>query len=180
MPLGNGEWLLLNVPNVLFVIQCWSAYAYRLLSMGLCIWFVTRRLQKSEFSTFVLVFDLEDEVFREIPLPKHSDTFYWKRVSILAYENSIAVIEPGYSFDTLDIWVLKNYADASSWTKIISLDAQAAPHDISRPPSGFYRAFRKSGEAILETYKKWLVSRNLETQEVKDLSIVLLILTLRV
>ena len=129
---------------------------------------------------FVLVFDLEDEVFRETPLPKHSDTLHWKRVSILAYENSIAVIEPGYSFDILDIWVLKNYADASSWTKTISLDAQAAPHDISRPPSGFYRAFRKSGEAILETYKKWLVSRNLETQEVKDLSIVLLILTLRV
>ncbi|KAK4575482.1 hypothetical protein RGQ29_026446 [Quercus rubra] len=136
---------------------------------------------------FVLVFDLEDEVFREIPLPKHSDTFYWKRVSILAYENSIAVIEPGYSFDTLDIWVLKNYADASSWTKIISLDAQAAPHDIPRPPSGFYivkipslKAFRKSGEAILEKYKKRLVSRNLETQEVKDVSIVLLIVTLRV
>ena len=81
------------------------------------------------------------------------------------------MIEPGYSVDTLDIWVLKNYVDASSWTKIISLDAQAAPHDISRPPSGFYRAFRKSGEAILETYKKQLVSRNLETQEVKDLGI---------
>jgi len=130
------------------------------------------------FLHFVLVFDLEDEVFREIPLPKHSDMFYWKWVSILAYGNSIAVIEPGYSVDTLDIWVLKNYADASSWTKIISLDAQAAPQDIPRPLSGFYRvkipslkAFRKSGEAILETYKKRLVSRNLETQEVKDLGI---------
>ena len=33
------------------------------------------------------------------------------------------------------------------------------------------KAFRKSGEAILETYKKRLVSRNLETQEVKDLGI---------
>ncbi|KAK4576438.1 hypothetical protein RGQ29_027126 [Quercus rubra] len=91
------------------------------------------------FLHFVLVFDLEDEVFREIPLPKHSNMFYWKWVSILAYGNSIAVIEPGYSVDTLDIWVLKNYADASSWTKIISLDAQAPPQDISRPPSGFYR-----------------------------------------
>ncbi|XP_023887758.2 F-box/kelch-repeat protein At3g06240, partial [Quercus suber] len=120
---------------------------------------------------FVLVFDLEDEVFREIPLPKHSDMDYWKSVSILAYGNSIAMIQP---VGTLDIWVLKNYAnadaDASSWTKIISLDAQAPPQeeeeDIPRP-----KAFRKSGEVILETYRNSLVSRNLETQEVKDLGI---------
>ncbi|XP_050247294.1 F-box protein At3g07870-like isoform X5 [Quercus robur] len=130
------------------------------------------------FLHFVLVFDLEDEVFREIPLPKHSDMFYWKWVSIMAFGNSIALLEPGYVLHTLDIWVLKNYADASSWTKIVSLDAQAPPQDIPRPFHGFYRkkipcakAFRKSGEVILETYKKRLVSRNLETQEVKDLGI---------
>ncbi|XP_065623764.1 F-box/kelch-repeat protein At3g06240-like [Quercus suber] len=135
------------------------------------------------FLYFVLVFDLEDEVFREIPLPKHSDKYSWEWVSILAYGNSIAVIEPGYSVGTLDIWVLKNYADAdadaSSWTKIISLDAQAPPQeDITRPFRGSYRkkipcakAFRKSGKVILETYRKRLVSRNLETQEVKDLGI---------
>ncbi|XP_030929412.1 F-box/LRR-repeat protein At2g43260-like [Quercus lobata] len=125
---------------------------------------------------FVLVFDLEDEVFREIPLPKHSDLLYWRWVSIMAFGNSIALLEPGYVLHTLDMWVLKNYADASSWTKIISLNAQV---DISRP--FHYRekipcakAFRKSGEVILETYKKKkkrLVSRNLETQEVKDLGI---------
>nr|XP_023921989.1 F-box/kelch-repeat protein At3g06240-like [Quercus suber] len=122
------------------------------------------------FLYFVLVFDLKDEVFREIPLPKHSNKYSWEWVSILAYGNSIAVIEPGYSVGTLDIWVLKNYADAdadaSSWTKIISLDAQAPPQeDITRPFRGSYRkkipcakAFRKSGEVILETYRKRLVS----------------------
>ena len=119
------------------------------------------------------MFDLEDEVLREIPLPKHSDMLYWMWVSIMAFGNSIALLEPGYVLHTLDMWVLKNYADASSWTKIISLNAQV---DISRP--FHYRekipcakAFRKSGEVILETYRKRLVSRNLETQEVKDLGI---------
>ncbi|XP_030952899.1 F-box/kelch-repeat protein At3g23880-like [Quercus lobata] len=127
------------------------------------------------FLYFVLVFDLEDEVFREIPLPKHSDMFFWKWVSIMAFGNSIAVFKPGYSVNTPDIWVLKNYSDASSWTKIISLDAQAPPQ---RPPSRFYRvktpslkAFRKSGEAILQTHKKRLISKDLETKEVKDLGI---------
>ena len=107
------------------------------------------------------MFDLEDEVFREMPLPKHSDMFYWRWVSIMAFGNSIALLKPRYVLHTLDIWVLKNYADASSWTEIISLDAQAPPQDIPRPFHGFYRkkipcakAFRKSGEVILETYKK--------------------------
>uniref|UniRef100_A0A7N2L4G2 F-box associated beta-propeller type 1 domain-containing protein n=1 Tax=Quercus lobata TaxID=97700 RepID=A0A7N2L4G2_QUELO len=107
--------------------------------------------QEIRFLYFVLVFDLEDEVFREIPLPKHSDMLYWEWVSIMAFGNSIALLEPGYAFHTLDLWVLKNYADASSWTKIISLNAQAPPQDISRP--FHYRekipcakAFRKSGE----------------------------------
>ncbi|XP_023898825.1 F-box protein CPR1 [Quercus suber] len=76
-----------------------------------------------KFLYFVLVFDLEDKVFREIPLPKHSNMFFWKWVSIMAFGNSIVVFKPGYSVDTPDIWVLKNYLDASSWTKIINLGA---------------------------------------------------------
>ncbi|KAM3696594.1 hypothetical protein ACB098_06G052100 [Castanea mollissima] len=135
-----------------------------------------KRTQEIRFLYFVLVFDLEDEVFREIPLPKHSDMLYWRWVSIMAFGNSIALLEPGYANHTLDIWVLKNYADASSWTKIISLNAQAPPQDISMPfhyrekiPNA--KAFRKSGEVILETYKKRLLSQNLETQEVKDLGV---------
>ena len=120
-----------------------------------------KRTQEIKFLYFVLVFDLEDEVFREIPLPKHSDMLYWRWVSIMAFGNSIALLKPRYVLHTLDIWVLKNYADASSWTEIISLDAQAPPQDIPRPFHGFYRkkipcakAFRKSGEVILETYEK--------------------------
>nr|POE52726.1 f-box/kelch-repeat protein [Quercus suber] len=113
---------------------------------------------ENKFLYFVLVFDLEDEVFREIPLPKHLDMLFWKWVSIMAFGNSIAVFKTGYSINTPDIWVLKNYSNASSWTKIVNLDAQAP---LQRPPSCFYRvktpslkAFRKSGEAILQTHKK--------------------------
>ncbi|XP_023917090.1 F-box protein At3g07870 [Quercus suber] len=76
-----------------------------------------------KFLYFVLVFDLEDKVFREIPLPKHSNMFFWKWVSIMAFGNSITVFKPGYSVDTPNIWVLKNYSDASSWTKIVNLGA---------------------------------------------------------
>ena len=54
----------------------------------------TGELKKSDFST---VFDLEDEVFREIPLTKHSAMLYWRWVSIMVFGNSIALLEPRYA-----------------------------------------------------------------------------------
>ena len=54
----------------------------------------TGALNKSDFST---LFDLEDEVFREIPLTKHSAMLYWRWVSIMVFGNSIALLEPRYA-----------------------------------------------------------------------------------
>ncbi|XP_030961616.1 F-box protein At3g07870-like [Quercus lobata] len=129
--LATGKWRVVTaqcpkcaVRDAMLVCQRLQAFVNGALHL-VCY----KRTQEIRFLYFVLVFDLEDEVFREIPLPKHSDSnmFYWNWVSILAYGNSIALLEPGYLLHILDIWVLKNYADASSWTKIISLDAQAPP-----------------------------------------------------
>uniref|UniRef100_A0A7N2LIA5 F-box domain-containing protein n=1 Tax=Quercus lobata TaxID=97700 RepID=A0A7N2LIA5_QUELO len=126
--LATGKWRVVTaqcpkcaVRDAMLVCQRLQAFVNGALHL-VCY----KRTQEIRFLYFVLVFDLEDEVFREIPLPKHSDSnmFYWNWVSILAYGNSIALLEPG-----------------------------------------------KSGEVILETYEKRLVSRNLETQEVKYLGI---------
>ena len=69
----------------------------------------------------------------------------------------------------LRIWVMKDYADASSWTKIISLSDLVFIEGIPRSciPTGF----RKSGEVILEMYGGYLGSRDLKTKEFKDLRI---------
>ena len=65
---------------------------------------------------------------------------------------------------------MKDYADASSWTKIISLaDAiliEGTPRSHCIP-----KGFRKSGGVILEMYGGYLSSRDLKTKEIKDLRI---------
>ncbi|KAL4613980.1 hypothetical protein ACB092_07G022000 [Castanea dentata] len=112
-------------------------------------------------------------VFREIALPKLSDQNgdeYWVRVSISAYGNSLALFQQGFSIHRLSIWVMKDYADASSWTKIRTLPDAFLVEGVPRShciPKGF----RKSGEVILELYGGYLISRDLETKDFKNLRI---------
>ena len=70
------------------------------------------------------MFDLGDEVFREILLPEElppytHDGFLCAYVSI--YGNSIALFHYDYSSLRLNIWVMKHYGVVSSWTKALSL-----------------------------------------------------------
>ncbi|XP_030944849.1 F-box/kelch-repeat protein At3g23880-like isoform X1 [Quercus lobata] len=126
----------------------------------------------NKFLNFVMVFDLGEEVFREIALPKLSGQNgdeYWVSVSISAYGNSLALFQQGFSINRLRIWVMKDYADASSWTKIISLSDLVFIEGI--PRSCIPKGFRKSGEVILEMYGGYLGSRDLKTKEFKDLRI---------
>ncbi|KAM3741710.1 hypothetical protein ACB098_07G017500 [Castanea mollissima] len=135
---------------------------------------VAFRKTENELLISVMVFDLGEEVFREIALPKLSDQNgdeNWKRtVSISAYGNSLALFQR--EDDCLSIWEMKHYADASSWSKIISFAYADADliEGIPRPlfiPLGF----RKSGEVILDTDTGSLVSLDLKTEEIKDLGI---------
>ena len=136
---------------------------------------VALRKTGNKFLNFVMVFDLRDEVFREIALPKLSDQNgdeYWVRVSISAYGNSLALFQRGFSIHCFGIWVMKDYADASSWTKIISWADEGLIEGIPRShcmPTAI--GFRKSGEVILEMYGGYLGSRDLKTKEFKDLRI---------
>ncbi|KAM3741716.1 hypothetical protein ACB098_07G017600 [Castanea mollissima] len=109
-------------------------------------------------------------VFREIALPKPSDQCV--RVCISSYGNSLALLQFFFHRLRFSVWVMKDYADASSWTKIITLPVEGLIEGIPRSqciprPVGF----RKSGEFILDMYEGYLVSRDLETQEIKHLRI---------
>ena len=64
---------------------------------------------------------------------------------------------------------MKDYADAS-WTKIISL-ATAVLIDGIEDSYCIPMCFRKSGEVILEIFGGYLIPRDLETGEIKDLGI---------
>ncbi|KAL0001177.1 hypothetical protein SO802_014958 [Lithocarpus litseifolius] len=116
----------------------------------------------NEILNFILVFDLGDEVFREIAMPKPLDNpENVVGVSVSAYRNSLALIQWGVSICCVDIWVMKWYAVASSWTKMFSTLADQG--GFLPRPIGF-----KNGEVLLEMHKGQFVSRDLETQQIKD------------
>ena len=95
---------------------------------------------------FILAFDLEEEVFREILQPELP--FYNRQiaiglrlrasVSVLVYGNSIALFHYVYQRGHFHIWVMKEYGVELSWTKVFSFGKTNATETIPRP-IGFRR-----------------------------------------
>lgn len=107
---------------------------------------VARKKTKKESINFVLVFDLGDNVFSEIAMPK-----LWDKprvgetlacLSIPVYRNCLALIQEEHSIHSLNLWVMKEYAVVSSWTKVLTFDNQG--DNIPRAIG-----FKKSGEVLL-------------------------------
>ena len=100
---------------------------------------------KNDNEQFVLVFDLGDEVFRQIllpELPSYIGRMVWTRVSV--YGNSNAGFQRTVGSGQINIWVMKEYGVASSWTKF---SHQCPSLGMLQPcPVGF----RRSGEVVLE------------------------------
>lgn len=114
--------------------------------MGLCIVLPGKRLRRKESINFVLVSDLGDNVFNEIAMPKLWDKprvgENLARLSILVYRNCLALIQEEHSIHSLNLWVMKEYAVVSSWTKVLTFDNQR--DNIPRAIG-----FKKSGEVLL-------------------------------
>uniref|UniRef100_A0A2N9GGV9 F-box domain-containing protein n=1 Tax=Fagus sylvatica TaxID=28930 RepID=A0A2N9GGV9_FAGSY len=124
-----------------------------------------KKVANNKLIHFVMVFDLGDEVFCEMELPKFlEEDVYWAPPAISAYGNSLALFRE--TVRALNIWVMKEYADASSWTKIYTFAVPRFGYHAPRPI-----AFRRSGEVILENLREQLVSCDLESQKIKDLGI---------
>ncbi|XP_075668642.1 F-box protein At3g07870-like [Castanea sativa] len=168
--LATGEWRILNASPpegcVPYRDQAFVDNQEAFVN-GALHWVALRR-SKEKLINFVMVFDLGDEVFREIALPNLDECALSD--SIWAYGNSLALIQHS------NLWVMKEYANASSWTKILSLADQGVRMGIPRPlgmgaSKSKARGFRKSGEVIVEMADGQLISRDLKTEEIKDLGI---------
>jgi hypothetical protein len=114
---------------------------------------------------FVLVFDLGDEVFREIPLPQLRDYNPEDDDSELSavYGNSIALFHSSYFRGFLDIWVMKEYGVASSWTKVLAF----TEHNPGHSPLAL--GFRRNSQLVLQVQDLKLISLDLGNQNMKDL-----------
>ncbi|KAM4103210.1 hypothetical protein ACJW30_06G062200 [Castanea mollissima] len=139
---------------------------------GALHWIAFRRTTTNNFQSFVMVFDLGDEVFREIALPEFLNGFdgdqYWVRMCISVYKNSLALFhQQDFSSPCLNIWVMKEYVDESSWAKIVTMvDDQGFREFVPRA-----LGFRRSGEVIIEMHDGELISLHFESHKYKVLGI---------
>ena len=146
---------------------------------GAVHWFAFRGTSGVKLDPFVLVFDLGDEVLRKIPLPKLPDynpQECWNQ--LCAYGNSIAYFQTEFVVSRhLDIWVMKEYGVASSWTKVFTFACQfrvlpRGPPTLLQmgpalPPIPSAIGFKRNGKVMLEMGIGNLTSQDLETQEKK-------------
>ena len=158
--LATGEWrMVVALPPICTLLEGFQSQRF---VNGALHWLAYRRTGDYDIYCFILAFDLGDEVFREILLPEelsYTDCY------VSVYGNSIAFSRrKSYS---LNIWVMKEYGVASSWTKVFTVPDQRAGVFIPLP-----RGFRRNGEVVLIVDDEGKhVSMDLENQKMKDLMI---------
>nr|POE71719.1 f-box protein cpr30 [Quercus suber] len=114
--LSTGQWRMLRTD--LAPICTILRHAPQIFINGALHW-VVFRVGDDNLHSFVLVFDLGDEVFHEILLPEFPGHMDLMPSSVSAYRNSIAFFRKDN--DSLHIWAMKEYGVVSSWTKVFSL-----------------------------------------------------------
>jgi hypothetical protein len=164
----NGNETPAFVNGALHWIGYTREYDYRTAFVnGALLWIRHRRNGYGDYKLrfFVLVFDLGDEVFREIPLPQLRDYDAEDDDSELSavYGNSIALFHSSFFRGFLDIWVMKEYGVASSWTKVLAF----TEHNPGHSPLAL--GFRRNSQLVLQVQDLKLISLDLGNQNMKDL-----------
>ena len=153
-----SEWRMLSLPPTCASIT----YGPAAFANGALHWIALTNDDKQ----FALVFDLGDEVFREILLPEFPRLLW---ISLSVYGNSIAgfIITVGIDQKVqINIWVMKEYGVASSWTPFLTADFEFRGA-VLRPIG-----FRRNGDALFVFGEGKLVSWNPESKEFKYLRMI--------
>uniref|UniRef100_A0A2N9ECY2 F-box associated beta-propeller type 1 domain-containing protein n=1 Tax=Fagus sylvatica TaxID=28930 RepID=A0A2N9ECY2_FAGSY len=108
---------------------------------------------------FILSFDVNDETFRPIMLPQNffDEMLALSFDSLGVFKGSLALFVCGENLDgdvdVSHIWVMREYGVVESWTKII------VPVDSAE----WFWGCTDSGELLLNTFERGLVSYDLES-----------------
>ncbi|OWM86905.1 F-box protein At3g07870-like isoform X2 [Punica granatum] len=119
----------------------------------------------------VVVFDLHEEVFREIEIPSSINYPSVNRLSVAVYGESLCLFEHDpwvnnkKQSDAFCVWVMKRYGVKESWTKQFSVDM--------RDRGGLKRVlgFRKHGEILVVNGSDELVSYDPESRSIEQLGL---------
>jgi F-box interacting protein len=166
--LATGEWRMVTAALPPICTLTVISHEQQSFVNGALHWLAFRWTDDNKYHYVVLVFDLGDEVFREILLPEicYENGYKLRQASLSVYGNSIALFEKKFYNVGYNIWVMKEYGVASSWTKVLTIAYQGQEMGIPRAIG-----FRRNGELVLALDGGKLTSQDLESQEMKDLRI---------
>ncbi|CAL5336674.1 unnamed protein product [Camellia sinensis] len=117
------------------------------------------------FRNLILSFNMGTEAFSEMMLPPTLADEHPSCLSVKLFGESLVVFWSGQiSAGFCCIWVMKEYGDAKSWTKLFSINLP----DLLDKTLGF----RKNGEVLLSTNENWLLSYHPGTQKMTNTGIV--------
>ncbi|XP_043718176.1 F-box protein At3g07870-like [Telopea speciosissima] len=113
----------------------------------------------------IVSFDVEDEVFREMPQPYFGDHSFQSKLGVLG--GFLCMICTLYD-NNVKIWMMKDYGVKESWIKQFSISQpMVVGHFNHLKPLGF----TKSGEIVLEMHDRKLVLYDPKTKKLRNLTI---------
>ncbi|OMO80379.1 hypothetical protein CCACVL1_12999, partial [Corchorus capsularis] len=136
-------------------------------SNGVVHWIAAERVFGSAWKLLLLGFDMGDEVLKEIKLPEHlSISQERSELFVLPYDklSSIAVIQLQSLHGEGNVWVMKTYGVAGTWTKMFSVNFGRMDTGIMPRVLGF----RRNGGLILHSFTDEQVSDQPEGNEIKN------------
>ncbi|XP_042508938.1 F-box protein CPR1-like isoform X2 [Macadamia integrifolia] len=107
-------------------------------------WVAMRETGRDTASTFIVSFDLQDEYYREIPLPDFVDDEFHMTVGVLGGQLCLLC---NFFRVRVEVWVMKEYGVRDSWLKQFSIEQ---PDVISSFMFVRPICYSKNGDVILD------------------------------
>jgi F-box interacting protein len=154
--LRTGEWKRVTSPATRYVI---GDKALSVSLNGAIHWLARTPL----FRNVIVVFDMGDEVFREMAVPKSLEGVEQDlNMGVVVVDGLLALVScnlwQGESSYT--VWVMKEYGVAESWTKLFDIDVGVT--------LGRVLGFRKNGEVVVVSKAGKLLSYEPSCQKTLD------------
>ncbi|KAI3441440.1 F-box domain-containing protein [Psidium guajava] len=122
--------------------------------------------------SIVVLFDMHDEVFGEMELPKGGDNANRLNLSLAVHQDSICLLhchpmeEDGHQlYGVCWVWVMKEYGTSDSWSKLFTINIG------EHGGIGRVLGFRKQGDVLVVAHNDELVSYDSRSQSISRLGL---------
>ncbi|XP_074352945.1 F-box protein CPR1-like [Apium graveolens] len=118
-------------------------------------------------SPSILAFDLGDENYKEVPMPRLQNDIV-KNMNIVIFAESLCMLEY-FPLIRIDVWVMKDYGVRNSWCKLFSVEQPKITTCCMSIRPIFYSKNRK--DVLLEVDSKKVMWYNLKKKKARAVKI---------